>query len=36
MVLGPGTGMGGPGIGGTGIGGTGLGMLPGLDLRRDK
>ena len=36
MVLGPGTGMGGPGIGGTGLGGTGLGMLPGLDLRRDK
>ena len=36
MVLGSGTGMGGPGIGGTGIGGTGLGMLPGLDLRRDK
>ena len=36
MVLGSGTGMGGPGIGGTGLGGTGLGMLPGLDLRRDK
>ena len=36
MILGPGTGMGGPGIGGTGLGGTGLGMLPGLDLRRDK
>ena len=34
MVLGPGTGMGGPGIGGTGLGGTGIGMLPGLDLRR--
>ena len=34
MVLGPGSGMGGPGIGGTGLGGTGLGMLPGLDLRR--
>ena len=36
MILGPGTGMGRPGIGGTGLGGTGLGMMPGLDLRRDK
>ena len=36
MILGPGTGMGGPGIGGTGLGGTGLGMMPGLDLRRNK
>ena len=36
MILGPGSGMGGPGIGGTGLGGTGLGMMPGLDLRRDK
>ena len=36
MILGPGSGMGGPGIGGTGLGGTGLGMMLGLDLRRDK
>ena len=36
MILGPGSGMGGPGIGGTVLGGTGLGMMPGLDLRRDK
>ena len=36
MVLGPGTGLGRPGIGGTGLGGTGIGMMPGLDLRRDK
>ena len=31
MILGSGS-----GLGGTGLGGTGLGMMPGLDLRKQK